>query len=221
MKNVESASLELRNVKLVDRIVKIEGTSPLIVHNWTKKAMQEMLDKQTKKTKTSGKTAKDPWEDFIDSLYWIEGYPEAYTEEAFEAAVASGARWGFPVTAFKQGACVSSSRNELGIQGTKIKSAFMIDGIGPNQVAEIKGSVPVMRQDMVRVGGISKTADIRFRGMFTDWHMDLNVRYNLNGAISFEQIINLINLAGFTCGIGEWRPEKNGTYGTYRVVDAG
>ena len=125
------------------------------------------------------------------------------------------------MTAFKQGACVSSSRNELGIQGTKIKSAFMIDGIGPNQLGEIKGSIPVMRQDMVRVGGISKTADIRFRGMFTDWHMDLNVRYNLNGAISFEQIINLINLAGFTCGIGEWRPEKNGTYGTYRVVDAG
>ena len=35
---------------------------------------------------------------------------------------------------------------------------------------------------------------------------------------TLEQIVNLINLGGFTCGIGEWRPEKDGSFGTYQVV---
>ena len=86
-------------------------------------------------------------------------------------------------------------------------------------LAEVKGSVPRMREDMVRVGGISKTADIRHRAQFDNWYMDLNVSYNANGPITLEQIVNLINLGGFTCGIGEWRPEKDGSFGTYRVVD--
>lgn len=31
-------------------------------------------------------------------------------------------------------------------------------------------------------------------------------------------IIALINFGGKTVGVGEWRPEKNGLYGTYEVV---
>ena len=205
-------------INLVSIPLRIIGDSPLIVHAWGHKAQQEMLDKQTKKTKATGKEAKNPTMDFIESLYWMEGKPTEFTNEAFNEAVHNGARWGFPVTAIKKGACVVSSRNELGIQGTKIKSAFIIDGVGPNQLAEIKGSIPEPRQDMVRIGGISKTADIRFRAQFnTPWYMDLTIRYNQNGALTLEQIITLINMAGFSCGIGEWRPEKDGVYGQYHV----
>jgi len=75
-----------------------------------------------------------------------------------------------------------------------------------------------MREDMVRVGGISKTADIRHRAEFDDWYMDLEIEWNKNGPVTIDQIINLINLGGFTNGIGEWRPEKDGSYGTFRVV---
>lgn len=48
--------------------------------------------------------------------------------------------------------------------------------------------------------------------------MDLNLRYNKNGVYTLEQIINLINVGGFSCGIGEWRPEKDGQNGMYSVV---
>ena len=72
-----------------------------------------------------------------------------------------------------------------------------------------------MREDMVRVG--MGTADIRFRGQFNSWHMDLTISYNKAGAYALEDIINLISLGGYNCGIGEWRPEKGGQNGMYHV----
>lgn len=215
--NGKIAVIEVKPVEIQRTVIRIRGTSPLIVHAWSHKAKQEMLDKQMGKTKTKSKDAKDPVMDFCESLYWMAGKPSEYTEEAFEAAVANGARWGFPVTAIKQAAATASNRNELGIPMTKIRGAFFIEGDGPDMLAEIKGSVPHIREDMVRVGGMTKTADIRFRSQFDEWYMDLTVQYNKNGPISLEQIVNLINLGGFTCGLGEWRPEKDGSFGMYRV----
>ena len=71
-----------------------------------------------------------------------------------------------------------------------------------------------MREDMVRVG--MGVADIRYRGEFKTWSAEFSVRYNAS-AISLEQLVNLFNLGGFACGIGEWRAEKGGTYGMYHV----
>ena len=215
----KEAVIAIQPVEKENVIVRIKGDTPLIVHAWSKKAKQEMLDKQTGKTKTSKKAEKNPIQDFIESAYWMDGEPEAFTEEAFEEAISKGARFGFPVTAIKQGAAMAASRNGIDIRTTQVKGAFFIEGEGPDQLAEIHSTTPPrMREDMVRVGGISKTADIRYRAQFDDWYMDLKIIFNKNGPISLEQIINLINLGGFSCGLGEWRMEKNGNYGAYSVV---
>lgn len=87
--------------------------------------------------------------------------------------------------------------------------AFHIDG----EFVEIKG-VPEMREDMVRVG--MGVADIRYRGEFKEWSATFQVKYNAS-AISLEQLVNLFNLGGFACGLGEWRPEKGGAFGMYHV----
>jgi hypothetical protein len=46
--------------------------------------------------------------------------------------------------------------------------------------------------------------------------MKLNVTFNA-GKFSAEQVLNLLQYAGFSCGLGEWRPEKNGDSGTFEV----
>ena len=71
-----------------------------------------------------------------------------------------------------------------------------------------------MREDMVRIG--MGTADLRYRGEFKNWATTLTIRY-IPFAISMEQIINLFNVGGFSCGVGEWRPEKGGSFGMYHV----
>ena len=213
----EILTIEVKPVEIATMNVRIRGTSPLIMHKWSNKAKREILDKQMKATKTKGHDTKNPVADFIGSAYWMTPEPTEGTEEAFLKAVEEGARWGFPVTAIKQAAIMAASRNDIDVKTTTLRGCFFISGEGPDMLAEVKGCVPEMREDMVRVGGISKTADIRHRAMFSDWYMDLTIQYNIHGPITPEQIVNLINLGGFTCGIGEWRPEKDGAFGMYRV----
>jgi hypothetical protein len=44
----------------------------------------------------------------------------------------------------------------------------------------------------------------------------VTIKFNTS-AISAEQVANLLNVAGFGVGIGEWRPERNGSYGRFHV----
>jgi hypothetical protein len=208
--------IEINPVEIVSTTIRIQGDTPLIMHKWSEKAKKMILDKQTKATKTKARDLKNPVEDFIDSMYWIEGEPAEKSEEAFLEAVERGARWGFPVTAIKQATISAAYRNGLSKDMASLRGAFFIDGEGPDLLADVKGDAPTMREDMVRVG--MGVADIRFRGQFTNWYMDLTIRYNKNGQYTLEQIINLINVGGFSCGIGEWRPERDGQNGMYHVA---
>lgn len=215
-KKNEAAIIEIKPINIVTTTVRISGDTPLIMHRWSEKAKRMILEKQMKKTKSSAKEAKNPVEDFIESIYWMEGKPTEYTEEAFDEACRNGARFGFPVTAIKQATISSAYRNGITKDMASLRGAFFISGEGSELLAEVKGCAPTMREDMVRVG--MGVADIRFRGEFANWYMDLQVSYNANGAYTLDQIINLINVGGFSCGIGEWRPEKDGNYGMYHVA---
>ena len=205
---VEIRPLDIREVK-----IKIVGDSPLIVHAWSEKAKRMMLEAQMKTTKTKAKEARDPYDDFIQSMYWLTEKPES-TPEAFEDAVKNGAMWGFPVSAIKMAGNASAYRlgwckNQMGLRGAYfLKSEY-------GDLARIEGSVPEMREDMCRVG--MGTADLRYRAEFKEWYMNLTLEYNASGDLTLEQIVNVLNAGGYTCGIGEWRPEKDGLFGRYHI----
>ena len=189
--------------------VKIVGDSPLIMHKWSEKAKKEILDKQMKKAKSKGHDAKDPFADFISSMYWLDGEPENKTPEGLAAALEDGARFGFPSTAVKAAAVAAAYRAGITKNMVSMNGAFHILG----EFVEIHGE-PVMREDMVKVG--MGVADIRYRGEFPEWWSSFTVRYN-SAVLSLEQLINMINMGGFACGIGEWRAEKGGVYGSFHV----
>jgi len=188
--------------------IKVVGDSPLIVHKWSEKAKREMLDKQMKVAKTKGHDAKDPVADFISSLYWLEGEPEEKTEAGFTRAVQKGARFGFPATGFKKAAVAAAYRSGVAKNMVALYGAFHIIG----DLVKIIGT-PHPREDMVKV---QMSADIRYRGQFDEWSAVINVRYN-DGAVSLPQLVNMFNLGGFACGVGEWRPEKGGSNGMFHV----
>lgn len=190
--------------------IKIVGDTPLIQHKWSEKAKREILDKQTKKAKTKGKDAKDPFADFVSSMYWLDGEPEQKTPEGFAKAISAGARFGFPASAFKDAAVSAAYRAEIVKNKVGMNGAFRVMG----ELVEIRGSTPEMREDMVKIGmGI---ADIRYRGMFPEWWTELTIEYNA-GMLSLEQLVNMFNLGGFACGVGEWRIEKGGIFGGFHV----
>lgn len=197
-------AIDIRNATIT-----LKGDSPLIVHKWSEKAKKMMLDKQMKVATTKGHDAKDPFADFIDTIYFLSGKPESATPEAFEEALSSGARFGFPSVGVKASAVSAGFRAGVTKNLVSMNGAFHID----EEYVEING-VPQIREDMVRVG--MGTADIRYRAEFPEWSTTFVVKYNA-GVISLAQLCNLFNLGGFAVGIGEWRPEKGGTYGRYHV----
>ena len=211
-KNVEL--IEIKPIEIKKTTIRIVGDTPLIMHAWSEKAKREMLDKQMKKTKSAAREAKNPVEDFIRSMYWLSPMPTDMSEDGFEAAIANGARFGFPVTAFKQAAISAAYRMGWAKDKMSLRGAFFIDG-DENQMIEIHSDTPIMREDMVKVG--MGTADIRFRGEFRNWYADMTISYNANGQHTLEQIINIINAGGYVCGVGEWRPERDGQYGMFHV----
>lgn len=96
---------------------------------------------------------------------------------------------------------------------TAARGAFHING----ELVPIFGSEPRMREDMVKIA--MGTADVRFRGEFADWWTQLDLSYNA-GFFSLDQIVNLLSQAGFGVGVGEWRPERSGSYGRFHVASA-
>lgn len=214
-KKVETV-IEIKPLNIQRVPIKIVGDTPLIVHAWSEKAKAMMLATQMKETKTKAKEARDPFDDFIQSLYWLTDKPES-NEKAFAKAVKAGAKWGFPVGAIKMAGNSAAYRmgwvkNQMELRG----SYFLSTEYG--EMAEIKGAIPEMREDMARIG--MGSADLRYRGEFKNWHMDIVIEYNANGSVTLDQIINVLNLGGYSCGIGEWRPEKDGRFGQYHIETA-
>ena len=190
-----SSEIQLPRFDLRTMEVKLIGDAPLICHAWSEKAKKEMLGKQMKKAKEA-KAAKDPDQDFRDSLY-----------------VHPSGGYGFPSIAFKA-AAVDACSHVDGITKVEARGAFHING----DLIKIISPKPTMREDMVRIG--MGTADIRYRGQFDPWSVILPIRFNA-GVLSAEQIVHLFNIAGFGIGVGEWRPQRDGMFGLFHVARSG
>lgn len=186
------ATREIRAPRLDIRQLRIRlvGDTPLISHAWSAKAREMILAKQMKQAR-GGKQPKDLERDFVESLY---PHP------------AGG--YGFPAVAFKSAAVDACSHVE-GITKVEARGAFHI----LEEIVPIEG-VPTARSDMVRVG--MGVADVRCRGEFKQWSTEFSLRYNL-AVLSANQIENLFSTAGFAIGVGDWRPQRDGSFGMFHV----
>jgi len=186
----------------IDRIaaetmrVPIIGTTPLVVHRFSEKAKRQMLDAmQGRKTP---KLAKDPQAEYEAAFYKFDdgGY-------------------GFPVTAFKQ-ATVGGARFYSGVTMRELKQYMFFRGeigVDGQSLARIEGE-PRMREDVVRVG--RGGTDLRYRPEFMEWRTELLVTY-VTSSLTRQSVLSLIDAGGMGVGVGEWRPERDGDFGTYRI----
>lgn len=214
-------SVTVPSLEISDIVLNIVGDSPLISHAWSHKAKQMILNKQQKKA-TNGKDVRRPAVDFAESLYWLTPKPDLdglTDEQAAEllAKIIPQSKFGFPTLAFKSAAldagfqqgALAAKAGTAALAKTTARGAFRVIG----EFAVIEG-IPTMREDMVRIG--MGTADLCYRAEFKTWRTQLFVSYNKK-AISAEQIANLFSLGGFANGVGDWRPAKDGSFGTFHI----
>ena len=132
-------------------------------------------------------------------------------EEAQEvlSKVIPQSKFGFPTLAFKAAAVDAGYQQKILDKKTTARGAFHVVG----EFAEIEGT-PTIREDMVKIGmGVAQPA---FRAEFKTWSTTLNIKLN-TGAMSVEEVVNLFNVGGFSNGVGDWRPARDGNFGTFHV----
>lgn len=193
---------KLLDLDLSTVVVNLQGITPFICHNWDWKNIKKMADKQAG-VASKGREKRDPIADYEGAFYRLpDGRP------------------GMKLIAFKNAAVTAVT--SLGKEFTKVgaRQAFFIlrDEIG-GELTPIhypEDVPPVMRTDTVTVG--QGGTDLRYRPEFSTWGVSLKIQFNTR-VISQDQLINLINLGGFSVGVGEWRPEKNGDSGRFQVVN--
>lgn len=191
-------------VAQIDRIaaeqllIPIIGTAPLVVHRFAEKAKKQMLDAM-RGIKTP-KEVKDPLAEYEAAFYRLKDGRPGFPALAFKQATVGGARFygkQITMTALKQ---LCFFRGEPGPDG--------------HMYVAIEGE-PEMREDVVRVG--RGGTDLRYRPQFTEWRAILQVTY-VTSMLTRNSLLSLIEAGGMGVGVGEWRPEKNGDFGTY-VID--
>jgi hypothetical protein len=185
-------TVELPRPDIRTLLVRVVGDTSLIVHNWSVKAKKEILDAQQGKAKSGKKAPKDPEAECKAALYLTRDGKPGIQASAFKMAMVRAA-------------------NDAQLTMTEARRMCFVCG----DIIPVNGKWK-MREDMVR----NKTgvADIRFRPEFVDWSVDLEIRYN-SGITTVERILNMLNIAGFSVGVAEWRPERNGPHGTFHVQE--
>lgn len=145
--------------------------------------------------KTADKSEEYKDEDeFNKSIYWNDGKP------------------GLPPIAFKH-AAVSACRSLKKTELTMVLAAQTHHVTGA--WVPVKGK-PHARTDIVRVPPGSSNAVPRVRAEFWPWEVEIEIIFN-SAVIRLDQLVALYNLAGFAVGVFEYRPEKGGTCGMYKV----
>lgn len=203
----ETVSIKAPNLKTI--IVSIIGTAPLVVHRFSHKAQQGMLDKMEKGSvakKGQKREAAD-----LDGLY-------------NEARYQSPEGWdGFNASAIRH-ALISACRL-VGFKMTIAKlSCFVIedgrDKVEP-QIPLIKIYGKPRRLDMwarVETGAAYMT----IRPCYDEWKSKVKIRFDAD-QFSVDDVINLLARAGEQVGICEGRPDSKNSvgmgWGTFRIEE--
>jgi len=187
--------VKIRPISQVTIALSIVSTTPMIQHRWSEKARQQMRDKHAGK-KTRTRDIRDPQAEFEAASYRTED-----------------GQYGIPAMALKS-SVIGSAHKDLGIEKTLVRKSLFLRCDDPNGVLPIKCAEPAMREDTVRVG--ASGTDLRYRPEFKEW--TCRVTFEIDAELlQVDDLVALINRAGFGVGIGEMRPEKGGDYGRFRT----
>lgn len=187
--------------------VTIDGTSPMVMSRWTKKSIEAMLGKMTGAAGTAKREKLDPEREYLDRFYVVEG-----------TAGEPDAVYGIPAIWIKQAIIDACSFTGRKIFKTTVRGALLVSGVWSHvegqELIPLVTSEPHRRQDMVR--NATGVADIRFRPQFDSWSATFIVTVDPQ-ILTDEMCLNLLQRAGFSIGLGEWRPAKGGDFGRFEI----
>ena len=179
--------------------IAVLGESPFIARRMSQKAKGELtLGGRGRKSIVVRSTVKhDPLAEFLEAPYTRPpGSPTyiAHLGSAFKAALATAAL------------------DSDGIKKTQIERLVYVE----QDYVPIYG-IPQVFMSIVRSADINRTPDVRTRAIIARWAAVFSVSYTLP-LINGTALLNLMDAAGHTSGMGDWRVQHGGSYGRFSVV---
>ena len=204
----KETTITIKPIEINTMTITIEGDSDLILNRMNKRTVEMLTDQR----KDKGKTIREAnvWEDIITSMHWRDTLPNQYDEKTLERLLKENAPC---ISAFglKKSFGQAVVRNEIDKYSTKFDASVNI--VAPGNLIPISFAEHYVDEKLMSP---KRGAPVLSRqNRFTGWKATFTVQYMDGGSYSAEQIVQVINLAGFGLGIGSGRTSG---YGRYHVV---
>jgi len=199
----ETKIVAIQPIKIATTRIHFVGVSPMIMHRFPKKAQQELLmpSRPMNRAEKASVLKHDPIQEFRESIYINRDKKQP---TAIHVPSGSFAR--------------ALANTALDIPGASKAQMLRLTSV-VTEVVNIWG-LPKLYMRMVRLNDISKTPDVRTRAVFAEWAGYYDLRY-VSSLIKENAVHTLAHAGGVINGIGDWRSEKGGQYGAYRICDPG
>ena len=202
--------IEVQPVRIERATILIEGDGDLILNKMNARTFREQIAKHD--GKKTIKEVPNIWEDIITAIHWRDGYPveDTYhdmTEETLRDMLENNAPC---ITGFglKKSFCQAVVRNEIDTYATKFDNAMNVTArLEPIKFVEHFVDKAVMSP-------VRGKPVVVYINRFSGWSSQIHITYTEN-VYTLDQIVNIINMAGFGLGIGSGRSSG---YGRYHVV---
>lgn len=205
--DIDIRAFQIPEINVREVTLHVEGLTPLIVHRFSEKAQKAISDAQQKEARRQ-KEARDPEREWKDAAYILPGLDDLPDWQP--------GKYTFPASAFKHAFLYGVSQMQ---DVKKLPKTLATGWFFPKRDPVLQFDSVSLREDTVRIS--SGTTTLAYRPQFNEWSVELEIDYNAN-TISIDQVVALLDLGGFSGGIGEWRPSapknKSGSFGRFRVT---
>ena len=205
---MKTETIEIKRIDVKQVTVKIVGDGDLILNKMNDVSARQLTDQR--KNKAKDMEVPNEWEQIITAMHWRDGKPTDFSEQGLIDALKNNAPC---ITAFglKKSFGEAVVRNEIDKFKTKFDPSVNI--IAKGNLVPVKFTEHYIDEKLMSpVRG--KPVLVRMN-RFSGWSAEFTIQFTEN-VYSLEQIINIINLAGFGLGIGSGRTSG---YGRYHVEE--
>lgn len=205
--------LVIPEIKLKKTTITICGDSDLVLNKMNKRNEEYLIGVR----KDEGKkiASINEWEDVITAMHWRDPLPKdiEYTEDTLRDLLTNNAPC---ISAFglKKSFGQSVVRNNIDSYSTKFDVCVNI--IAPGNLIPIRFAEHYIDEKLMSP---KRGAPVLVRmNRFSGWEADITIQYIDGGTYGLEQIIQVVNLAGFGIGIGSGRTSGFGRYSVKGVM---
>lgn len=204
----QEKTLVVKPINIETATIIITSDTDLILNKMDAPTTRMLTDIRKDKSKTIAE--KNIWEEIATKIHWQKPYGDVFTEDSFRDALMNNAPC---ISAFglKKSFGQAVVRNGIDTYSTKFDATMNI--IAENNLVPIRFAEHYIDEKLMSP---KRGAPVLVRqNRFVGWSAEIPIQYIEGGTFSLEQIIQVINLAGFSMGIGSGRSSG---YGRYHVT---